>query len=42
VISGSYLVSEFFGQALDDMIRVKFVLDPDPPPEVMAATQSVE
>lgn len=40
--SGSYLVRKFFGQAFDNMVRVELVLDPDPPPEVMAATQGVE
>ena len=33
---------KFFGQAFDNMVRVELVLDPDPPPEVMAATQGVE
>ena len=41
-VSGSYLVRKFFGQAFDNMVRVELVLDPDPPPEVMAATQGVE
>ena len=39
---GSYLVRKFFCQAFDNMVRVELVLDPDPPPEVMAATQGVE
>jgi hypothetical protein len=37
-----HLMSELLGQALDHMIRVQFVLDPDPTPEMVTAAQSVE